>query len=285
MKLISTIVIATLTISTLVAQLEVFQIEKFGMQLDVVIPDPMVSNHSPTGLIYKDTSMTTLANLSNRYLRIADGPIGYQLNEQNTLFTETGKNYFSINRYDNPFDHLVWDGPSQTGYWGARDPESFGSQFDFNTWGNIYTINDQSNRLSELTHCDGTGALKLYRYDGFNSTNHTLTIDDNGNPMWKASGGIIFIGLLKSNSLLARIKSLTTSKVQKNGTDTLLEGYQVEELQKLLPEVVSQSDDGEVGINYFKFGTVAIEAIKEQQKIIETLEERMTKMEWLLLEE
>jgi len=284
MKSLISIFLSLYLITGLSGQLEIFQIEQFNKKMEVVMSDPIYSPHWPVGLIYRDTTDLAFTNLSDEHLRIADGPIGYQLVDKNVLYTEVKKDQFSINRFDNPFDGLFWIGPMQLGFWGPREPGNFGSQYDFNTWGDIYTKDILSRPISELTHCGGVGALKLYKYDGYSNYDYTLSINYWGNPIWKVTGSTIITGLYNKEKLLPKIQDLKTIEILHPDNKTELQGYDIEQIQELLPDLVSKSESGEIGINYYGFGTVAIQAIKEQQEIIKTLEDRIERLEKMMLE-
>jgi hypothetical protein len=56
-------------------------------------------------------------------------------------------------------------------------------------------------------------------------------------------------------------------------------GVIAQEVEEFIPEVVSTGPDGYKSVNYSKFSAVLIEAIKEQQKQIEALEQRIAELE------
>jgi hypothetical protein len=56
-------------------------------------------------------------------------------------------------------------------------------------------------------------------------------------------------------------------------------GFVAQEIQQVLPEVVKESGDGEYSVAYGQVVPVLVEAIKEQQKIIEELRTRIQRME------
>jgi hypothetical protein len=59
-------------------------------------------------------------------------------------------------------------------------------------------------------------------------------------------------------------------------------GLIAQEVEKILPELVLTDDKGFKAITYDKIVPVLIEAVKEQQKTISTLQDRMTKLEAML---
>nr|WP_321233197.1 tail fiber domain-containing protein [uncultured Psychroserpens sp.] len=52
-------------------------------------------------------------------------------------------------------------------------------------------------------------------------------------------------------------------------------GFMAQDIQPLFPELVSQGDDGYLGLNYSGFGVLAIKSIQEQQDIIDTQEQQI----------
>ncbi len=56
-------------------------------------------------------------------------------------------------------------------------------------------------------------------------------------------------------------------------------GLMAQDVQQLFPEAVEENEDGYLGINYDVFGVLAIKAIQEQQKQIESMEERLATLE------
>lgn len=56
-------------------------------------------------------------------------------------------------------------------------------------------------------------------------------------------------------------------------------GFVAQELNEILPEVVSQGTDGFYSIDYGKLTPLLVEAIKEQQQTIQSLEDKLEKLE------
>jgi hypothetical protein len=59
-------------------------------------------------------------------------------------------------------------------------------------------------------------------------------------------------------------------------------GFIAQEIREVLPEVVSQGSDGFYTVDYSKLTPVLVEAVKEQQKTIETMSQRLEKLERLM---
>jgi hypothetical protein len=56
-------------------------------------------------------------------------------------------------------------------------------------------------------------------------------------------------------------------------------GFIAQQIQKVLPEVVSEDNNGYLGVNYSGVTAVLVEAIREQSSIISDLESRLSKLE------
>lgn len=56
-------------------------------------------------------------------------------------------------------------------------------------------------------------------------------------------------------------------------------GFIAQDVEKIFPEIVYDSDDGLKGLNYAAFGVIAIKAIQEQQEIINNLQEKLFEQE------
>ena len=56
-------------------------------------------------------------------------------------------------------------------------------------------------------------------------------------------------------------------------------GVIAQDIQKILPEVVSEDNNGYLGVNYSGIVPVLIEAVREQNSIIKDLEDRISDLE------
>ncbi|MES2796623.1 MAG: tail fiber domain-containing protein [Bacteroidota bacterium] len=52
-------------------------------------------------------------------------------------------------------------------------------------------------------------------------------------------------------------------------------GFIAQDVEKIFPEIVYDSDDGLKGLNYSAFGVIAVKAIQEQQQIINQLQDKL----------
>ena len=66
-------------------------------------------------------------------------------------------------------------------------------------------------------------------------------------------------------------------KYQDSGDKSI--GFIAQQIQKVLPEVVSEDNNGYLGVNYSGVTAVLVEAIREQSSIISDLESRLSKLE------
>jgi len=255
------------------------EVEQHDKRLSMNVANPNFSIHFPTGLIYEDVDGTGFTNLSDNLLRIADKPFGYQIQTENVTYTEMTKNSLSINHYDTPHDKVLHLGPQRRGFWGPRKLAS-PYYHDFNTFGHIYNIDMAARRLTELRDQSGTGALRFYRYSDGYVYYHTLTINDQGNPVWMAvSDRHAKENITDSSGILNRLIKLQLKDYNYKGNEISTTGYIAQEVQKVFPDLVSEMEDGRLGVNYMGFSPLSVQAIKEQQEIINDLEARLKKIE------
>ena len=281
MKIIASFFIAILCSGSLLGQIEVLQIERYNKKLDLVIPNPFIIPEFPVGLIYQDTTGSAFTNLSDRLLRIADGPIGFQFLPNNIVYSEMSKNSFSINHFQGVFSPISI-GPSQRAFWGPRNVQS-PYEYDLNTFGDIYNKNISNNRLTVLTESNGRGALRFYRYSGGFVYYSQLTMTAAGAPQWTAvSDRRVKTNIVNADPILSRLRQMKLKNYKYKGSDLPTRGFIAQEVQAVFPDLVSELDNGMLGVNYMGFGPIAIQAINEQQEYIETLEERIEKLERLI---
>ena len=77
---------------------------------------------------------------------------------------------------------------------------------------------------------------------------------------------------------LETVKSLQPRKYKMKDTDEKQIGFVAQEIEKIVPEVVS-GEDGKKGVSYGQITPILIKAIQEQQTIIESLKARITALE------
>jgi len=262
------------------------EIEQFNKRLNLRIADPNISVHFPTGLIYEDIGGGAFTNLSDYHLRIADSPFGFQIQNQNVIYSEQTKNTFSINHYDTPWDNVILLGPSRRAFWGPRNSvDPF--YYDLKTFGNIYNVDLADRRLTEMTdNNSATGALRFYRYDDpFFSYIHTLTISNSGQPVWLAvSDRRTKEEISPSSKILPLLLKLQLKKYKYKGNELETTGFIAQEVQQVFPDLVEEMEDGHLGVNYMGFSPLAIQAINEQQDIINSLSARLIQVEKILSE-
>ena len=266
------------------AQSYPLEIEQYNKRLNLRIANPGISVHFPTGLIYEDISGAAFSNLSDTHLRIADAPIGFQVTNENVIYSQLTKNALSINHYDNPFDNLFLLGPSQRAYWGPRNTaDAFPLEYDLKTFGRVYTVDIANRRLTELRDHAGTGALRLYRYSNGFGYHHTLTINAAGNPSWiHVSDRRTKENIVNTEQVLPKVRQLQLKKYNYIGNENETTGFIAQDVQTVFPDLVSEMEDGRLGVNYLGFSPLAIQAINEQQDIILSLEYRLAELEKLV---
>lgn len=275
-------IFASLIFSISVIAQSPLEVEQFDKRLNMVVADPNFSIHFPTGLIYDDEDGNSFTNLSDYLLRIADKPFGYQIQNENVIYSQVTKNTFSINHYDTPFDNILLLGPEQRAHWGPRNPSS-PWYYDLKTFGNMFTVDLADRKITELTEADGRGALRLYRYANGFIYYHTLTLNAAGVPVWVAvSDRQAKENITSSQNVLPRLIQLELKDYNYKGVNVTTTGYIAQEVQEVFPDLVSEMEDGRLGVNYMGFSPLAVQAIKEQQSIIDDLETRLKRVEELL---
>ncbi len=82
-----------------------------------------------------------------------------------------------------------------------------------------------------------------------------------------------------TKGILPRVLKLNLKNYNYIGLNELTTGFIAQEVQEVFPDLVSEINDGLLGVNYAGFSPLAIQAIKEQQEIINSLEERISQIE------
>ena len=121
---------------------------------------------------------------------------------------------------------------------------------------------------------------------GINNTVSDLTYN------LEVSGSIRASGALLSNSdkrlkeniytidnALSRVKQLEGVYFNWNGKEERQVGVIAQDVQKVLPEVVSEDKDSYLAVDYSKIVPLLLEAINEQTNLISDLEDRISKLE------
>ncbi len=261
------------------------QVARHNKEFKIDIANPNFSIHFPTGLIYQDTTGIGFANLNDEVLRISNRPFGFQSQPYNSVYSEQTKNSFSINHWNGtPGIFLI--GPSQRAYWGPRTPaDAFPLYYDIKTVGDIYNVDLSNRKMAELHIETNRGGLRLFRYADDFIYFHTLTINDAGNPVWSAvSDRNAKKDITDRTNVLSNLSKLRLKNYKYRGSDVETSGFIAQDVQAAFPELVETNDDGLLSVNYMGFSPLAIQAINEQQEIIETLINRIEKLEKSLLE-
>lgn len=270
------LVIILISISSLQLSSQHLAVEQFNKKFEIAVFDPSLSIHAATGLIYQDIDETSFTNLNDEFLRIADGPFGYQFQPNSTIYSELGKNFFSINHYYPSGTFGI--GPYQRASWGPRNSAS-PFHYDLNTFGDIFSKDLSGRRLAVLSEYSG-GALYLYKYSGIFTYEHRLSINSAGNVQWMAvSDRRVKENISDTKGILPRVLKLNLKNYNYIGLNELTTGFIAQEVQEVFPDLVSEINDGLLGVNYAGFSPLAIQAIKEQQEIINSLEERISQIE------
>ena len=171
-----------------------------------------------------------------------------------------------------------------------------------------YLSNDDSNKVTKF-QCEGVVTIGDYDWSGYGTDTHIEVNDDNSQISMSAIGGVIVNALATGGSIdvAGSSKGVLQPAVSdyrlkeniepiKNALDKVLNlngvtfqykkendrkkyiGLIAQEVEKVLPEVVFKKDDY-YGINYKLVVSTLIEAVKERQKQIENLKERLNKFD------
>ncbi|HDH53198.1 MAG TPA: tail fiber domain-containing protein [Nitrospirae bacterium] len=123
---------------------------------------------------------------------------------------------------------------------------------------------------------------------GTDSPNYKLQIGEAGDGTearanaWNTlSDGSLKTNLVKINNAVGKISRINGYYFNwKNGSDTRRHvGLIAQEVQKVLPEIVSEDSKGVKSLDYSKITSLLIEAVKEQQKTITELTGKVNKLE------
>ncbi len=139
---------------------------------------------------------------------------------------------------------------------------------------------DYISGVSWTTYVDGS-------YDYNFDYNGTLKawIDDADGSYHSVSDKQLKAGISPINNMLTTIVVLQPVTYYMKGDDTQTEkiGMIAQDVEKYFPQAVSEKN-GTKTLNYAVFGMLAIEALKEQQKEIDGLKQRLEKLEKIIME-
>ncbi|MDH3649649.1 MAG: tail fiber domain-containing protein, partial [Saprospiraceae bacterium] len=134
-------------------------------------------------------------------------------------------------------------------------------------------------RRTEISSNNLGGYMTFYSTMG---TQATLAFDGSGNfGQTMISDSRLKENISPMSKILGKIMQVNPSFFNYQGVDKSNPtfGFLAQEIQQVFPELVREMDNGYLGIDYSKFSILAIQAIKEQQALIETLLERQEQLE------
>jgi hypothetical protein len=181
--------------------------------------------------------------------------------------------------------HLTVEGDASVSWgslelWGGNGTGnvSLGAHFVDKNRGYISVQDSFGNFLSEFTGDDQGGTMTFRQKDGV-----MVTYGFDG------AGNFIQLGpsdeRLKENitcmsKILPKVLMLSPSVFNYKGLEEKTFGLIAQNVQTVFPSLVRKMHDTPYyGVNYTRFGVLAIQAIKEQQEIIEALESNQMKLE------
>ena len=171
-----------------------------------------------------------------------------------------GRVQLNLFEKENDYARLQFGNNTTTRYWHiAGKPQTTAA----NSFLNFY-LQGVGNVLS--LHGDGNAVLM-----GTLTQNSDMTLKTN---------------ILPVSNVLSSVLSLNGYRYQwkdKNRDQSVQIGLLAQEVQKYFPELVKQNDKGLLGVNYSGLVPVVIEAMKEQENKIRTMEQRIEKLEKLII--
>ena len=126
---------------------------------------------------------------------------------------------------------------------------------------------------------------------GSTSDTDAMTIAANGNTTFSqditVSGDVVISSDARLKSNIVSLGSTLSKLLQIDGKSYEMKGKQkigvlAQEIQEVFPELVSEDDNEMLAVNYQGLVPVLINALKEQDKIIKSQEERLTNIEKLI---
>lgn len=158
----------------------------------------------------------------------------------------------------------------ENGYWDASSTTSV-SSIRFYTGGHVSSLRGYvyANTSNEIGFLNSVGSWSL-RCD--NSGNVTATGDLTAYSDARLKTNVNTID--KALDKVLQMRGVTYVRTDNNDTAEKI-GVIAQEMQQVLPQVVQENSDGFLTVSYGNIVGVLIEAIKEQQKEIETLKSRL----------
>ena len=89
------------------------------------------------------------------------------------------------------------------------------------------------------------------------------------------------VDITSIDNALDKVMKLSGYTFKKTNSDKVSMGLIAQDTQEIIPEVVSENNDGYLGIQYSNIVALLIEAIKEQQEQIDYLKSKVDKKKWM----
>ena len=146
--------------------------------------------------------------------------------------------------------------------------------------GNILSEFSGDNQGGSMSFRQNDGITVMYGFDGAGNFSQIAPSDER-----------VKENITSMSDILPKVLMLAPSFYNYKGLHQKTFGLVAQNVQKIFPSLVRKVDSTYYGINYSRFGILAIQAIKEQQEIINTLrgqqeklEERLSELESLIKE-
>ncbi len=237
-------------------------IQNQGLVVEVMAPDSNVID-LPRGLFVRENDNQFSSQLAPGSIFLSEGAVGGFILRTGDLATHS---------YN--FSSFIDENGFLKGSWGK---DFFTEQYPFQTYGRIQSTDADGNVKSYLGQQGDEGIVSIVNAD------NTIT----GSMCFSGGGSVGFCAVsdraVKENidniaHLLPQILKLQPRTYNYVGYDEPSIGFIAQEVQALFPDMV-QDMNGKLGIDYLRFTTLSIQAIKEQQAIIDTSTKQITSLE------
>lgn len=166
----------------------------------------------------------------------------------------------------------------------------------FNSSGNLMVANATVASRLYVKGSGNTSATTTFRVDNSDANNILTILDDRSATFNTGAGTGVNIpagtsswvsnsdrrlkeNITPLNHGLNTVMAMKPSIYNYISTDKKSIGFIAQEMEEVVPEVVSENADGYLGISYTELIPVLVKAIQDQQEVIETLETRIKTLE------
>jgi hypothetical protein len=245
-------------------------------------------------------------DITNKRIGIGTPSPQEQLHLKNTgsvtLLLQADSDNDNGDENENPRFELKQDGENVTGALGFIGDD--GAIYDNSLANSLYLVNEYSTPLQFGTADSVVMTILGNAKVGIGTTDPIQRLDVNGNARFRSVGSSAYTsalnltanGTLTTNTSDIRLK--TNIETLNDGLDRVLKlrgvefnwksdpegkkmiGFIAQEAGQVVPELVfTNPTDGYMGVNYAEMTAVLVEAVKQQQKMIQELQEKVERLE------